>query len=106
MEKKEEHEVFHTLDAKLVRLGGYLVSKHVGISSDKANKLQTYVDTWKDERGLSEAEAWSLIISVEAWAQARKAFWVAIGIGLLSILVAIGIGLLSVAVQVITWSGG
>lgn len=106
MGNKEEHEVSFAIDAKLVRLGSYLVSKHVGISSDEADKLQTYVDAWKDERGLSEAEAWSLIISVEAWAQARKAFWVAIGIGLLSILVAIGIGLLSVAAQVITWSGG
>lgn len=86
---EEEREVSYSIDAKLVRLGSYLVGKHVGISSDEANKLQTYVDAWKDERGLSEAEAWSLIISVEVWAQARKAFCWAITIGAASVVVAI-----------------
>lgn len=67
----------------------YLVNRRVGISSDEAHELQDYVDTLR-KRGMSAAEAWSLIISVEAWAQARKAFYVAIAIGVASVIAGLG----------------
>ena len=88
-------------------LGAVLVKrlKEVGIPPDEFPKLESYVEGWKD-RGLTDGEAWSLVISVEQWRQARMAFWVAVAIGLFSILVAIGIGLLSIVSQLITYNGG
>jgi len=38
--------------------------KEVGIPPDEFPKLQGYVEAWK-ERGLTDGEAWSLVISVE-----------------------------------------
>jgi len=85
---QEQLTLTNQLATRPTTFGEYLVRKRVGISSDEAHELQGYVDTWR-ERDLSEAEAWSLIISVEAWTQARKAFYVAIAIGVANVVVAI-----------------
>jgi len=45
--------------------------KEVGIPPDEFPKLQDYVGAWK-ERGLTDGEAWPLVMSVEMWAQGRR----------------------------------
>lgn len=76
---KEQLTLMNQLATRVTTFGEYLVSKRIGISSDEAQELQGYVDTWrKRDPELSEADAWCLIASVEEWAQAREAVIIAI----------------------------
>lgn len=75
-----------------VDLSEYFDSRKVGIPRHRFPELRGYVDIWR-EIGLSKGEAWSLVISVEQWHQARMAFFLAIAVGVVSILVAIAVRL-------------
>lgn len=83
------------LTTKVIRFVEYLVRKRVGLGPHEAHELQGYVDTLM-ERGSSEAEAWSLIISVEQWAQARTALTIAICALVISVVIGVCSPLVSI----------
>jgi len=94
---EEQLTLTNELTTRVTTFGEYLVSKRIGISSDEAQELQGYVDTWRERApDLSEAEAWSLIASVEEWAQARKAVIIAIA----ALVASVVVGLCSLCVSV------